>query len=274
VSVVTTPAVLLRSFNYSETSRILRFYTRDHGVVGVMAKGTRSRSARGGTGLETFASGSLTIHFRAGRDLQTLRDFAPARDRRGLATDVLRFAGASVVAELVLEHGVQEAGPEIFDRLEAALDALAEVPRPALPCRLLQEAWGLVALLGYRPEVERCVQCGADPGADLARFDFGAGGIRCGHCAAGATGPRLGPVARQQIRGFTARIAPGHLERPRAHLRLLSDFVTYHVSGGKPLQSFRFLGSMLRGTAEASDEQGEDAAATAEEPTDEPGGRP
>ena len=39
--------------------------------------------------------------------------------------------------------------------------------------------------------------------------------------------------------------APQSLLRPRAHLQLLSDFVTYHVSGSQPLGSFSFLARLL-----------------------------
>ena len=33
---VTTPAVLLRAHDYGDSSRILRFFSRDHGMVSVM----------------------------------------------------------------------------------------------------------------------------------------------------------------------------------------------------------------------------------------------
>jgi hypothetical protein len=35
--------------------------------------------------------------------------------------------------------------------------------------------------------------------------------------------------------------APEELIRPKAHLRLASDFITYHVSGGNPLRSLTVL---------------------------------
>jgi recombinational DNA repair protein (RecF pathway) len=38
MSLLTTPAVLLRAHPYSESSRILRFYTRASGVVGAIAR--------------------------------------------------------------------------------------------------------------------------------------------------------------------------------------------------------------------------------------------
>ena len=57
MSVVSTPAVLLRSFNYSETSRVLRLYTKDLGLVSVMAKGIRRAGAHGQGGIDTFSRG-------------------------------------------------------------------------------------------------------------------------------------------------------------------------------------------------------------------------
>ena len=76
MSVVSTPAVLLRSFNYSETSRVLRLYTKDLGLVSVMAKGVRRRGARGHGALDTFSRGELTAYVRPTRDLQTFKEFA------------------------------------------------------------------------------------------------------------------------------------------------------------------------------------------------------
>ncbi|HAC04511.1 MAG TPA: DNA repair protein RecO, partial [Gemmatimonadetes bacterium] len=35
---VSTPAVLLRSHDYGDSSRILRFYTETHGLLSVMAR--------------------------------------------------------------------------------------------------------------------------------------------------------------------------------------------------------------------------------------------
>jgi len=37
---------------------------------------------------------------------------------------------------------------------------------------------------------------------------------------------------------------PEALGKPRAHLRLLHDFVTYHISGSKPLKTFKIFGSV------------------------------
>lgn len=246
MSVVTTEAVLLRSHAYSETSRVLRFYSERLGVVGVMAKGVRSRGGKRGDPLETFAEGSLTIYVKDTRGLQTFKDFSPTTKRRSLGSDVLRFASASVVGELVLKHAGEEASPELFHGLSGALDRLQMVPSEAVLATLLSQAWALVSLLGYHPVVESCVICERVLGeSEMGRFDFGQGGVACASCAAPSSGPRVGPDARVQLSTLLRGRIPSDLRQVRNHVRLLSDFVTYHVSGSHPLRSFAFLEGMV-----------------------------
>jgi DNA repair protein RecO (recombination protein O) len=245
MSLLTTPAVLLRAHPYSESSRILRFYARDAGVVAALARGVRKTGGRDGTGLESFAEGSLTLQVKPTRDLQTLRDFAATRSRRGLGASALRLGAASVVAELVLRHAGEEANPPLFEALGRALDRLEGSDERDVVAAALSESWQLVSALGYHPIIQSCVSCGELlRGDEMSRFDFGAGGVRCPSCA--ESGPRVGPGARAQLAALLSGDAlPGALARPRAHLQLLSDFITYHVSGSRPLESFTFLAQMI-----------------------------
>lgn len=252
MSVVTTRAVLLRTHPYSETSRVLRFFTDDHGVVGVMARGIR-RGTRG-AGLDLFGEVSLTLHVKPGRELQTLTEVSPLKPRRGLGGHPLRLACAGVLAELVLRHHGEERSHFVFEALAGALDRLEAAVDASIPLTLLVEGWGLVSALGFHPQVDHCVRCGELLGADeLARFDHEAGGVRCPGCQAGMMGPRVGPGARQQLRALLAGELPSEVHRVRAHLQLLSDFITYHVSGGRPLEAFRVLAALLPPDSGAAD---------------------
>ena len=242
MAVVTTQGILLRSFAYGETSRILRFLTVDLGVVGVVARGARRQGAKGRSGLDTFTEGRLTLYHKDTRDLQTFKDFAAERRRRDLGGDVLRFAGASAMAELVLKHAGEESSPLLFQALSSGLDRLEEAAPCDLPGTILAQSWALVGVLGYGPSLDSCVGCGRSlTDETMARFDFSAGGLRCADCAADGGAPRVGPGARDQLRRLLSGRPPGDLTRPGAHLRLLSDFVTYHISAAGPLRSFGIL---------------------------------
>ena len=244
--VVHTPAVALRAFPYGETSLVVRFYAEELGVVGVMAKGARKRGSKGSGVPETFSRGVLTVYVKEGRGLQTMKDFAPDRPRRGLGRDPVRFAGASILGEILLRHAGEEGSPHLFERLNRALDRVETVETRSLVAEVLARGWSLVSALGYRPALERCVACGRAPGEhEMARFDFSAGGIRCAHCGGEGNGPRVGPGAREQLRALVEGVSVDELRRPRAHLALLDDFVTYHLSGGRRLDSFRIFLDLL-----------------------------
>jgi DNA repair protein RecO (recombination protein O) len=243
MSLTTTRAVLLRAHAFGETSRVLRFLTRDKGIVGVMAKGVRS--GRRGAGLETFGDGSLVFFHKESRDLHTFKEFGLDRPRHGLGRDPLRLAAASVLADLVLRHGGDADSGPLFDALGSALDDLETAGGDEVVGSVLRGAWGIISVLGYQPDLSTCPTCGRTLDADeVGRFDFAQGGVRCAGCGESSPGPRVGPGARRQLAALFRRELP-ELDRPHAHLRLLSDFITYHLSGGRVLDTFRIFAALL-----------------------------
>lgn len=242
---VFTHAVLLRSHDYGDTSRILRFLTEDHGLLSAVAKGVRGRTGKGTSALATFASGDLTVYVKAHRDLHTMKDFECRKLRSGLASDVLRFAGASAAAELVLAHAEPEPHPGLFTALVSAFDELEAVPERERVGAVLSGLWSITEAFGFAPQVDGCVRCGEVLGeADFGRFDLAAGGIRCPSCSEGAAGPRMGPGARAQLGRLLQGARPEDLSHARQHLALLADFLAYHVVS-RPLKSLRFLEGFL-----------------------------
>ncbi|MGE0161143.1 MAG: DNA repair protein RecO [Gemmatimonadales bacterium] len=239
-----TRAIVLRAHDYGDSSRILRFYTEAHGLLSVVAHGVRGRAGKGSGGAPTFATGELTAHVRPHRDLHTMKEFAPLATRDALGRDPLRFAGASVAAELVLSHAEQERHEALFDALERALDRIDAAPSTDVPAASLGALWTLIDALGFAPQVESCVRCGVPLGTDeVGRFDVVSGGVRCQACADPSGGRRIGPLARGQLAALLAGETPA-LTHARQHLSLVADFVAHHVVP-KPLKSIPFLTGLL-----------------------------
>src|SRR2546422_6968653 len=129
MALVTTPAVVLQTYRYSETSKVVRLATRELGVQSAIAKGALRPKSRFGAGLELLSEGSAQLYFREARELHTLGAFDLANLRRDLAADVGRFAGATVLAEVMLKMAPprsEEHTSELQSRLH-------------LVCRLLLE---------------------------------------------------------------------------------------------------------------------------------------
>ena len=229
-------AIVLHTFDYLESSRIVRLVTRDAGMRSALAKGARKSRRRFGSGLDLFAQGTAYLHTKAGRELDMLTGLEDVRTRTEIARDLERFAGAETIAEIALHFGREGADVALFDAIASALDALAannaRDPREVT----LAGAWQIVSALGFGPAVTDCAECGASIGDDeAALFSHAAGGVLCGKCSALSAGGRKLPTpARLAVASW---MAGEHVKAltdtdARSHQRLLREFLGYHLHDG------------------------------------------
>src|SRR3989454_5039348 len=102
MALVTTSAVVLRTYPYSETSKIVRLATRDLGVQSAIAKGVLRPKSRFAAGLGLLSEGVAPLYHPETRELPTLAAVDLLVLRRGLAPDVGRFAGGPAQAAPVV----------------------------------------------------------------------------------------------------------------------------------------------------------------------------
>lgn len=172
-------AIVVRTYPLGDTSRIAVLYSREFGLVRGVAKGARAPKSKFGAGLEPLSRVEVVLYRKEGRDLDLLSKIDVLGDWR--ATDLARVSHAQAALEFV-DRLVWEAEPmpALYALLVAALEALATAPVPTLSSITLGFQLQATALLGYRPELERCAGCG---GAPSARFAPGRGGVVCDRCA-------------------------------------------------------------------------------------------
>ena len=241
MALLATDAIVLHAFDYLESSRILRLVTRDGGVRSVLAKGARRSSRRFGSALDLFAQGSAQLYFKAGRDLDTLSGFDVTVSRAELADDLGRFTGASALAELTIRFGREYADSALFDAVADGFDALATAAPEETLGATLASAWRIIAELGFAPAIDVCGECHAPLEVDATvMFSHPAGGALCARCGRLAPAGRvLPPAARSTLRHFLAGEPAEQLDDPagRAHQRLLREFLTEHLTDGRPLRA-------------------------------------
>src|SRR5678815_1953837 len=76
---VTTPAVILSTLRYSESSKIVRLATREHGVQSAIAKGALRPRSRFGAALQVLSEGTAHLIILQRRELQMLTAFDVGR---------------------------------------------------------------------------------------------------------------------------------------------------------------------------------------------------
>lgn len=237
MALVRSRALVLQGFAYGDTSKILRLYTLDYGLRSVIAKGAQRARSRYGGLLEPFTEGEAHFYLKEGRDLHTLGGFDLLRARQALGRDLTAFSGASLLSELVLRFGTEEAQPELFHLLVDSLDRLAAAPAAQTAHVALAAVWRVVSLLGYHPELETCLGCGRPFGsAEATRFDVDAGGAACTSCR--PSGRVVDPGTRAQVSAMCGGDTdPLELSDRSLHRALIRAFLAAHLASERPLRS-------------------------------------
>lgn len=236
-------AIVLHTYNLTESSKIVVLLTPDRGKVRAVAKGVRRTKSKFGSSLEPITWVDAQLHFKEGRDLQTLSQ-ADTRDSfPSIRTDLKRLGLGSVMCEL-MEHFVQEneEATEYFFLLCASLKILSNAARN-YESLLIFFYLKLLEIAGLLPELDRCVRC-KGPARDPSFLDAGAGGILCRSCSAGM-GERISAGSLKIMDRLKAADL-AMLERTRIPgpsveeiLNALNAYVSYHT--GKRLRSSEFL---------------------------------
>jgi DNA repair protein RecO (recombination protein O) len=246
VTLVSTPAVVLQTYRYSETSKIVRLATRDFGVQSAIAKGVLRPKSPFGAALETLSEGVAQLYHKETRDLQTLAAFDVIELRRGLAHDLGRFAGAAALAELMLRMAPAAPLAAAYDTLTRGLDALASATPPsqadAVAARWL---WLLVGVLGFAPALDACVRDGTPVAANggAVAFSPADGGVLCARCAGPQPPTRLPQQAYRDLLALNdagAELPTLDAPHAAAHRRLVARFVRHHLDESGELRALDF----------------------------------
>lgn len=181
-------ALVIRVIDWSETSAVVTLFTREAGLVKALAKGARRPKGPFESALDVLAL-CRVVFLRKSSDALDLLTEAKLVRRFRPGRDLSRLYAGYYVAELLirLTHDY-DPHPELFDTAEATLVALGDA-RQASPAalHLLHFEISLLRLLGYLPQFEACVECGAEQVVRDGRVAFGllAGGVLCPQCRPG-----------------------------------------------------------------------------------------
>ena len=203
--------IVLRTYKLGEADRIVVFLTKDRGKVRAVAKGGRKTKSKFGSRLEPMSH--CVLQFYEGRELDLVTQAESVDNFRAIREDLDRIGrGVSMleVADQLAQEG--EVNPQLYRMLLGALRTLESSASPLVTPAFY---WKVLALEGYRPEVEACVQCGAGD-VPLVAFDVESGGLLCRVCRRGTPITAEAVVLLRQILGGELNDALAAGESPDA----------------------------------------------------------
>lgn len=175
---LTDQAIVLRTWDFSETSQTLALLTREHGIVRALAKGSRRpRSAFDG-GLEMLTRGHIAFILKPTSELATLTEWGLAEVFPALRSSLESHRAGLYLADLThhLFHP-NDPHPRLFDAMLDALRAFDAGPRTV--GSVLGFLWSALSEAGYTPIADRDARTD-DPlreGDEAFGFSAAAGGL-------------------------------------------------------------------------------------------------
>jgi DNA repair protein RecO (recombination protein O) len=229
-------AVILKHSDWGEADRLLWLFTRQMGKVRAIAKGVRKPRSRKSGHLEPFTLATLQLAW--GRDLHIVTQAEAIDTHTGLREDLLRLSYASYIVELLDRFTLEEGENRTLFRL--LVDTLARLELeedPAMAVRYYEVR--LLDLIGFRPQLINCSECGKAIQPEDQYFSAAKGGVLCPNCGKRLSGAR--PISLRALKVLRHFQRSNYAEAKRALLKseidrelenLMGYYLTYHLERG------------------------------------------
>jgi DNA repair protein RecO (recombination protein O) len=223
-------AIVLSHIEYGEADRILKLFTLEKGKISAIAKGVRKIRSRKAGHLEPFTR--VNLFLAKGRNLDIITQAETVDPYNGIRADLERVAFAAYVVEL-LDRFTYEEGQNLalFRLLSNTLSRLEKMENPETGVHHFEVRF--LDLIGFRPQLFECVDCGKEIREEDQYFSPLVGGILCPKC--GRARGEAWPVDKDVLRYFR------HLQRskwtqvenviiPEKIERRLADLITRYFT--------------------------------------------
>jgi DNA repair protein RecO (recombination protein O) len=199
MSSVKSSAIVLKSINWRDTSKIVTLFTREEGKISVIAKGARQPQSKYQGILESINLLEVIIYMSATRKLQILGQTSLENTFPKIRTDYEKTGYTFALLELT-DIFFKEGSIDIifFDFLKTILSELEEITDPKIVFWyfLLK----ISSYLGFKPELNSCSICNRSIVTEEVVFSVQEGTTICKNCGRSPdSGWKLSMSARKSL---------------------------------------------------------------------------
>lgn len=181
--VLTSEAVVLRTWPVHEADLLVSFFTRDYGRLKGIAKAALKSRKRFGGALEPMTLARAWFAERPRQELVRLDQLEILRSPLSAPVDQTRMAVLSFYAE-VIDEALPERDPQatVFRLLASVLEQTNAVKSETVQpwMALTYFSLWMTRLMGLLPDIGYCMVCGDTLGAGEVRFNAYTDGLLCG----------------------------------------------------------------------------------------------
>lgn len=180
----TTNAINLKSYNLSETDKIVVMYSKEKGLIKGVAKGAKKTTSKLGGRMDMLIANRLLMH--QGKNLSTICQAQALNTFKSTRKDMDKLFYSIYCAEIVNSFGIENDpnSEEIYDLFYKTLDAISVASnKVGVLISVLKFQLKMMHIAGYTLELGSCVRCGCALDSNDIYFSAQSGGTVCLCCS-------------------------------------------------------------------------------------------
>ena len=169
--------MVVKTTNYGETSLVLELFTKERGLVGVMAKGVKSLKSKLRASTMKFTYGFFYVYYKEGK-LSILKDVDILNPLLLIHQDIVLIGYLNYMVELSMQVYRESESKDIYPFMISTILKLNEGFSPLVLTNILEMKF--LSYLGVGIYLDGCSKCGNVH--DIVTIDGDAGGFICKNC--------------------------------------------------------------------------------------------
>lgn len=239
-----TEAIVIKSFDYRETSRIVTFFTRDYGKITGILKGIRKDPKKFGSSVDKYSVNDLVYYHYRNSDLHLVSHCDLKQYYFLIRDHYEKNVAANYVLELVDKiMQPEQVNEEIYILMNRFLERLQTEKNIDRLIYIFQIK--MLQLSGFSPHLDSCVKCGKKIKGKV-RFSMVSGGLLCPQCPSTETSftvvseGAISTILHVEGSEWNECLRLGLTKKVKAELKyILNNFLIYHLE--RNVRSSAFL---------------------------------
>ena len=183
-----TDAINIKSYNLSESDKIILMYSKQKGLLRGVAKGAKKTKSKLGGRMDMLVANKLMLF--KGKNLDTICQAEALNTFNNLRNDMDKMLYAMYMAEIVSNYGTEDDpnSEEIYDIFYKALGAISEASTiTQILLVVIRFQLKMMSICGYELQLKNCLGCGCSFVENKKIIlSLDKGGCYCINCASGS----------------------------------------------------------------------------------------
>ena len=178
--ILKTEAIVLKSFDFRETSRIATFFSKEYGKVKGVLKGIRKDHKKFGSSVDKFSVNDIVYYTHRNSDLHLVSQCDLKSFFQPIRKDMKKSLAAQYILDLVdAMMPVEEPNLSVYQLILNSLKSLEEAREISKLIHVFQIK--MLKFSGFKPHIDSCLVCRKQV-VGGARFSARLGGLLCSAC--------------------------------------------------------------------------------------------